>query len=95
MDENKPPIPPSEFRMRSVFERAAAAIDPARAPSAMPDQPAATEPQGRADGPSVATYYRDAEEVREGFLIALSAMGVAAIEPLPEPAKPSVRGAKP
>jgi hypothetical protein len=44
---------------------------------------------------SVAVYYRNEEEVRRGFLIALSAMGLAQTEQLPEPAKPPVRGAKP
>jgi hypothetical protein len=48
-----------------------------------------------AGGPSVAVYYRNEEEVSRGFLIALSAMGVAHVEQLPEPAKPPVRGAKP
>jgi len=67
---------------------------------------AAVEPQSRSgqieicrnepcDGPSVAAYYRNGEEVSEGFLIALRAMGIAVIEQLPEPAKPPVRGAKP
>jgi hypothetical protein len=45
-----------------------------------------------ADGPSVAVYYRNAEEVSRGFLIALSAMEVGQ---LPEPTKPPVTGAKP
>jgi hypothetical protein len=47
------------------------------------------------DGPSVAVYWQNEEEVSEGFLTALSAMGVAGIEQLPEPAKPPIRGAKP
>jgi hypothetical protein len=47
------------------------------------------------DGPSVAVYYRNEEEVREGFLIALHAMRVAVIEQPPEPAKPPVARAKP
>jgi len=46
-------------------------------------------------GPSVAVYYRNEEEVSRGFLIALSAMGVAHVEQLPEPSKPPVKGAKP
>ena len=40
-------------------------------------------------------YYRNEEEVREGFLIALRAMGVAGAEQHSEPATPHVRGAKP
>jgi hypothetical protein len=47
-----------------------------------------------ADGPSVAVYYRNEEEVSRGLLIALSAMGVAHVEQLPELPKPPVRGAK-
>ena len=47
------------------------------------------------DEPSVAVYYRNEEEVGEGFLIALRAMGVARVEQLPEPAKPPVGGTKP
>jgi hypothetical protein len=78
MDESKPSIPSSEFRLRSASERTSAGIDP------LP-----------ADGPSVAVYYRNEEEVSRGFLIALSAMGVAHVEQLPEPAKPRVRRAKP
>jgi hypothetical protein len=45
-----------------------------------------------ADGPSVAVYYRNAEEVSRGFLVALGAMEVGQ---LPEPTKPPVTGAKP
>jgi hypothetical protein len=48
-----------------------------------------------AGGPSVAVYYRNEVEVSRGFLIALSAMGVAHVEQLPEPSKPPVKGAKP
>ena len=47
------------------------------------------------EGLSVAVYCRDEAEVREGFLIALSAMGDAIIEQLHEPAKPAISGAKP
>ena len=70
MDENEPPIPPSEFRLRPASEWASADIDPA-------------------------SYYRNEEEVRDGFLVALRAMGVALFEPQPEAAKPPVGGAKP
>ena len=41
-----------------------------------------------------ASYYRTEEEVREGFLTALRAMGIAVVERPPEPAKPRVRGVK-
>jgi hypothetical protein len=106
MDKSKPPIPPSEFRLRSVSERTSADIDPAFAQLAMPEQRVATKRQGRSrqtearrsastDGTSVAAYYRDEEEVHEGFLIALRSMGIAVVEQLPEPAKPPVGGAGP
>ena len=67
MDESKPPIPPSESRLRSASERISGDIDPA------PDEP------------SIAVYYRNEEEVRDGFLIALRAMGVADVEQFPRP----------
>ena len=70
MDENEPPIPPSEFRLRPASEWASADIDPA-------------------------SYYRNEEEVRDGFLVALRAMGVADIEQDAGPATPPVRGVKP
>jgi hypothetical protein len=76
MDERKPSISLSEFRLRSAPERNPADIDPP-------------------PGPSVAVYYRNEEEVSRGLLIALSAMGIAHVEQLSEPAKPPVRGGKP
>jgi hypothetical protein len=82
MDENGPPIPPSDFLLRSAFDRTSADIDP-------PPEPCRNNP---AEGPSVDVYYRNEEEVREGFLIALRTMGV---EQHAEPAKPPVRGGKP
>ena len=41
-----------------------------------------------------ASYYRTEEEVREGFLTALRAMGIAPVETQPGPAQPRVRDAK-
>jgi hypothetical protein len=84
MDNSKPPIPPNELHLRSASERTSADIDAPPAPC----------PNDPPDGPSVTVYYRNEEEVREGFLIALRAMGVAAAEQHPEPAPPA-RGAKP
>ncbi len=95
MDESKPPIPPSEFRLRSASEWTSADIDPPPAELAKSDELVAVERQSRSrqvepcrddfsDGPSVAVYYRNEEEVSRGFLIALSAMGVARVEQLPE-----------
>jgi hypothetical protein len=85
MDENKPPVPPSDFLLRSAFERTSAYIDP-------PPEPCGNDP---CDGSSAALYYRDEAEVREGFLIALRAMGLAGAEQHPEPSTPPARGAKP
>jgi hypothetical protein len=80
MDESKPPIPPSPFHLRSAFGQSCADIDTAPGPAKSPER--------------VAVYFQSGEEVREGFLVALRAMGVAFMEPS-EPAKPPVRGAKP
>ena len=85
MDENGPPIPPSEYLLRSALERTSAVIDP-------PPEPCRNDP---ADAPSVAVYYRDEAEVRDGFLIALRAMGLAGVEQHSEPATPPAGGAKP
>jgi hypothetical protein len=79
MDQSKPLIAPCKSRLRSASKRIPADIDPA---PARPDE-------------RVAVYYRTEEEVTEGFLIALRAMGIAAAEPCPEPAKPPIRRAKP
>jgi hypothetical protein len=106
MDESKPPIPPSEFRLRSASEWTSADIDPPPAELAKSDELVAVERQSRSgqvepcrddfsDGPSVAVYYRNEEEVGRGFLIALGAMGVAVVEQLPQQARPPVRGEKP
>ena len=92
MDESKPPTPPSESPLRSACERIPGDIDPAPASSS---ELAAVEPQCRSDGPMVAVYYRNEEEVRNGFLIALRAMGVADLEQHPEPVKPPDGGVKP
>jgi len=107
MDKSKPPIAPSKFGLRPASERTPADIDPVPAELAKSANFVAIERQSRSaqievwrndpsDGPSVAVYYRNEEEVREGFLIALRAMGVVAgVEQPPEPAMPAVMGAKP
>jgi hypothetical protein len=85
MDQNGPPIPPSDFLLQSASGRTSADIDP-------PPQPGLNDPP---DGPTVAVYYRGEAEVRDGFLIALRAMGLAGAEPHSEPATPPVGSAKP
>jgi hypothetical protein len=105
MDESKPPIPPSESRLRSAPERIVSDTDPAPSQLARLDELVAVEQQSRSaqievdrddpsDGSSVAVYYRDEEEVRDGFLIVLRAMGVADVEQHPAPVKPPEEGVK-
>jgi hypothetical protein len=106
MDESKPPISPSELDPASASGRTSAVVDSPSADLAKSDELVAREQQCHSgqiepcrsdfsDGPSVAVYYRNEEEVSRGFLIALSAMGVAVVEQPPEPAKLHVRKAKP
>jgi hypothetical protein len=106
MDDSKPSIPPSKFRLRSASERTSADVDPPPAELAKSDELVAVEQQSRSgqiepcrndfsNGPSVAVYYRNEKEVSEGFLIALRAMGVAVVEQPPEPAKPPFGRARP
>ena len=106
MDESKPPIFPSELDPVLASGRTSAVVDPPSADLAKSDDLVAREQQchsgqiescrnDSSDGPSVAVYYRNEEEVSEGFLIALRAMGVAVVEQPPEPAKPPVARAKP
>jgi hypothetical protein len=96
MDESKPSIPPSKFRLRSASARTPADIDPPLPELAKSDELVAAERQHRfgqiessrndcSDEPSFAVYCRNEREVSEGFLIALSAMGVARIDQFPDP----------
>jgi hypothetical protein len=106
MDDGKPSILPHDLRSQSASERPSAAVDPPPAALATSEERVAPEGQSRSgrtepcrtdfsDAPSVAVYYRNEEEVRCGFLIALRAMGLAQVEEPPEPAVRPVRGAKP
>jgi hypothetical protein len=101
MDDSKPLISPDESRLRPASEWTSGDVDPAPAKL---DESVAFERQGRSgqtkpsqndflDAPSVAVYYRNEEEVSDGFLIALRAMGIAA--QASEPAKSPVARAKP
>lgn len=82
MDENGPPIPPNDFLLPPASERTSADVDP--------PQMASTKSAG-----SSAAYYRDETEVRDGFLIALRAMGLVDVEQHSEPATPPVGGEQP
>jgi hypothetical protein len=106
MDERKPSILPSESHLQSAPEWTSAGLDPPPAELTKSHKLVALERQSRSgqidpsrndfsDEASVVVYYRDEEEVSQGFLVALSAMGVARIEQVPEPAKPPFGGAKP
>ena len=85
MDQNGPPIPPNDFLLRSASGRTSADVDP-------PPEPYGNDSP---EGPSVAVYYRNEEEVRDGFLIALCAMGLAGVEQHSEPSTPPVGDEKP
>ena len=76
MDERKPSIPPSKFHHRSASGQASADIDPPPSGNDFPD------------GSRVAVYYRNEQEVSRGFLLALGAMGIAPVEPLPATTTP-------
>jgi hypothetical protein len=106
MDESKPPILPSELDPAPASGRTSAVVDSSSADLAKSDDLVAREQQRHSgpieacrndfsDEPSVAVYYRNEEEVRRGFLIALSAMGVAVVEQLPPTAKPPIGKEKP
>jgi hypothetical protein len=106
MDDRKPAIPLCELGLRSASEQTSAAVNAPPPALATPEERAGPEGQscsgqiepsrtGFSDAPSVAVYYRNEEEVRRGFLIALSAMGVTQAEEPSEPAKPPIRGEKP
>ena len=104
MDESKYPIPPGKFR--SASEWTSADIDPPPAELAKSNERVAVERQSGSgqiepcrndfsDQPSAAVYYRNEEEVSEGFLMALRAMGIPAVEQPPEPTKLPAARAKP
>jgi hypothetical protein len=106
MDENWPPIPPSDFLLPSASERTSADVDPPPMALTKSNESSALGGKNRsgqvepcrndpADAASVAVYYRDEAEVRDGFLIALRAMGFAEVEQHPEPSTPPAGGAKP
>ena len=106
MDENRPPIPPIAFLLPSASERPPTDADPASMAPAKSDEASTVQRQSLsgqdelcqadlAGGTSVAVYYRDEAEVRDGFLIALRAMGLADAERHCEPATTPVGRAKP
>jgi hypothetical protein len=98
MDERKHPISPNELNLRPASGWTSAVVDSPSANLAKSDDFVAREQQRHSrqvgpcrndssDGPSVAVYYRNEEEVSEGLLTALIAMGVARVQ-FPEPVTP-------
>ena len=105
MDESKPSIPSDELNLRPASDWKSAVVDAPPADLAKSGKLVAPGRQRHsdqselcrndlADGSSVVVYCRN-EEVSQGYLIALRAMGVAVVERLPETAKPPVTRAKP
>jgi hypothetical protein len=105
MDESKPSIPSHEPSPQPASDWKPAVVDSFSADLAKSDKLVAPERQRRSgqselcqnDPPkgSSVVYCGNEEEVSRGFLIALRAMGVAAVEQPPEPARPPVARAKP
>ena len=106
MDESKPLFLSNEFRLRSASKQTSADIDPEFAELTNSGDLAVVGQQGHPrqaeaeqndppDRSSVAVYCQNEEEVREGFLIALRAMGVAVVDQFPEPPKQPARDAEP
>jgi hypothetical protein len=106
MDESKPSIPSDELSLLPASGWKSAVVDAPPADLAKSDKLVAPGRQGHSDqselrrndlpnGPSVVVYCGNEQEVSRGFLIALRAMGVAVVEPSPEPATPLVARAKP
>src|ERR1700680_869514 len=106
MDESKNPIPPNELDPWSALDRTSAVGDALPAELARSRERAALGRRHHSDqsepcrddlpsGPSVVVYCGNEEEGSRGFLIALSAMGIAVVEQPPGPAEPLVARAKP
>jgi|SRR4051794_38089782 hypothetical protein len=106
MDKYRPLIPPTNFHLPPDSERTSGDADPASMAPAKSDEASTVQRQSLsgqdelcqadlAGGTSVAVYYRDEAEVRDGFLIALRAMGLADAERHCEPATTPVGRAKP
>jgi hypothetical protein len=106
MDESRNPISPNELDPWFASERTSAVADGLPAEFAKSRERAALSQQRHSDhinlcrndlcsGASVVVYCGSEEEVAQGFLIALLAMGVAVVEQPPESAKASVTRAEP
>ena len=99
MDESHNSIPSNELVPWSASDLTPAVADPPPADLARPREGIALRPHphsepndfsqnARSGGASVVVYCGSEEEVSQGFLIALGAMGVAVFEEGAEPARP-------
>ena len=104
MDESHHSIPSNELDPWSASDLTSAVADQPPADLTRPSERAAPRPQphsepidfvqnDRSGGASVVVYCGSEEEVGQGFLIALGAMGVAVFED--EPARPRFPRIKP
>jgi hypothetical protein len=106
MDESKNSISPNKLIPGPASDRKSAAVGAPHADLARSHEPVAPGPQRHTDqinfrrndlssGASFVVYCGDEEEIAQGFLIALGAMGVVEFEKPAEPAKAPVAGVKP
>jgi hypothetical protein len=102
MDESHNSIPPNEVDRWSALDLTSAVADsPAsdlarsRERAALRRQPHSEQMDRFSGGASVAVYCGNQDEVSQGFLVALGAMGVAVFEEGAEPARPSFPRLKP
>jgi hypothetical protein len=106
MDESHKSIPPNQVDCWSALEPTTAVADPPPADWARSHERAALRRQPHSEqidlrrnefsgGASVAVYCGNQDEVSQGFLVALGAMGVAVFEEGAEPARPSFPRLKP
>jgi hypothetical protein len=106
MDESKNSISPIELDLRSAPDQLSAVVEALPADLASSRNPIPRErpppadqitpwPNDASRGASTVVYCGSEEEVRQGFLMALKAMGVAVVDEPTEAAKAPVAGVKP
>lgn len=106
MDESKNSISPNELIPGPASDRKPAVVGAPHADLARSHEPVVPEPQRHSDqinlrrndlssGTSVVVYCGNEEEIAQGFLIALDAMGVVEFDKPAEPAKAPVAGVRP
>jgi hypothetical protein len=106
MDDSQNPIPPNELDLWFASERTSTVAEGLPAELARSSERAALSQQRHCDQinlcqndlcseASIVVYCGSEEEVAQGFLHALLAMGVVEVEQPPEPEKPPLARAKP